>query len=226
VHHDPVGPDVHPAVVRVTGDVVGPGAEIPSTIARVPLRSREHRQVDVVTSLDVLHHGAIAHLDRRDEREPRDALPPDVRQLKLGKPQGRIQRQSHPIDGAESVHQHSKALAIPGDLVEDHRGRAIFVLQHVCSCPDLLLGIGSMNHPELIMLVRELDPSPQVQARALFRIHSRSPLCRLWDRRLVVSTTPSRPLAPELRRLRADTLDNSLDFSTRPRRKHVCGQRD
>src|SRR5215467_10098985 len=159
--HDAVGAQVDPAVVRIAGDVERAGPDVPATVQRVPLRGGEHRHVDVSAREHVLEHGAVLDFLGRHRGEAPDLLSPRFGHLHAASAEGKAQGQRDAVGRAEAVYQDLEPRVVARDLFEQGGRRLCRVLQHVGGGPDLLIGSGATDTPQLPEAIHGLQPLAQ-----------------------------------------------------------------
>ncbi len=137
-----VGADVDPVGVGVAQDVEAGGADEAAAVPRVPDGHREGVQVDRVAFQHVLQHGAVGGLDRRDRAKfVEDAAPEGDQALVGGHLLGEAQRHRLALRRAAGVDQHAVAGRVARDLVEQHRRRALGVVQQLGDLADTALPV-------------------------------------------------------------------------------------
>ena len=170
MEHDAVGADVDPAVVGVTGDVEGTGADVAAAVPGVPARRREDGHVDLVAAADVLEDGAVFDVFRWEWLQAADLLAPLVRHFDFGHAERQAEGQRDAIGCAEAVDQDFEVGIVARYLVEHGRWRLGGVLEHVGGRADVLLRGGAVNAPELTHPIDLFQPGAEA---------SGLPRCRL-----------------------------------------------
>ena len=162
VDHHPVGAEVDPVRVGVLQDVDDAGAQVAAAVQRVPLRGGEFQDVHGVAAQHVLHHRTVAHDPRRERPALLGELEETVHERAPFDVDRQAERQGEALAGRVRVREDPESGRIAGDVVEQHGGGVIGVMEHLGDASDVLFPGRAAHIAELAQVADALDPVAQI----------------------------------------------------------------
>ena len=83
LNHHPIGADIDPTLVRITGDDHVSGPQVTAPIVLVPLGSGELKKIDILSFHDVFEHRTRLHLYRANGFEGARHFAPFLNKVKV-----------------------------------------------------------------------------------------------------------------------------------------------
>src|ERR1051325_2792946 len=161
VDHDAVGAVIHPTLVGVFGDVDAAGADVASAVVLVPFRRWEFEDVDVAVALNVFHARRVFDELGGHRLDLFVALAPIAHEVHLALARRNVQRHRQALARAERVRQHTVALRVAFDVVEEPRRTVLDMVHELGNGADFEVPVAPSERPDLALPGR-FDPVPEV----------------------------------------------------------------